>query len=406
MSIRYLLILLVLILFFIDPLSADNPTVMVTGYSIAPDVVMPGDTATITVSLANTANQASKTASSSIGTGSQASQSDSVTVPVNAFIESATLKTSDFQIINGWYESIGEIGPGQSANLTFFVKAPAASGLYFPEIWIRIRNSESVKYPVPVNVNSPYALLKQPSLKVTRSVPEQVSPGSLFDLGVEIENEGQSAAHDLIVTVNTQDHSISSLSSEQFFIRALSPGEKRNLNLSFETDKNIPLGISQFPVTINYLSADGTKRSQTAQIGVRIQGKGELGISKYQITPQQPGVGDVISLIVRIENTGTDDAKSVRASVNIPFSGMKDAFIGTIEPNNDAPAVFNLKATKSGDIPYTLKVTFHDDYGDHEISQPLSLSVDEKNGSWVYLIILLLILSGAGLYLYKRRSAV
>lgn len=114
MSTRFLFTLFALIIFFVVPLLADNPTVMVIGYSIAPDVVMPGDTATITISLANTANQAVKTTSSSIGTGSLASRSDSVTTLVNAYIESATLKTSDFQIISGWYEGIGEIGPGQS----------------------------------------------------------------------------------------------------------------------------------------------------------------------------------------------------------------------------------------------------------------------------------------------------
>jgi len=396
-------ILVIALLVLIPALAADNPTVMVTGYQISPDVVLPSEAVSITITLTNTADQASRTASSTTGAGSSGSISESLTTPVNAYIESATLKTKDFQVLNGWYEDIGEIGPRQSVNLTFFLTAPEATGVYFPEAWIRIRDSGSVKYPIPVNVNSPYALSKKPSFRVDRAVLDQIVPGTSFNLAVDLTNEGRSKAHDITVLIETPEHSITSLSPEQYYIKDIGQDETYHLNLSFATDKDIPVGILQFPLSITYLTTDNTRSEQRSQIGIRIQGKGEIGISKYQISPQQIQIGDTFSLILRLENTGTDDAKSVRASLDIPFEGIKEGFVGTIEPGNDAPAVFNLKATRAGEIFYILNVTYLDDYGKHSISEPLSLSIQEKGG--MSLLILFLAILGAGIvvYLYKRR---
>lgn len=114
-------------------------------------------------------------------------------------------------------------------------------------------------------------------------------------------------------------------------------------------------------------------------------------------------MGDSVSLILRLENTGTDDAKSVRASLDIPFEGIKEAFVGTIEPNNDAPAVFNLKATRSGEITYTLQVTYQDDYGKHTISEPLSLPVQQTDGTATIFLILVIIIAVVAVFIYRRR---
>ena len=403
MSAKFLLILIVGVLFLIPSLTADNPTLMVTGYHISPDIVMPSDAVSITVTLTNTAEQASRTASSTTGSGSSGSMSESLTTPVNAYIESAILKTTDFQVVNGWYEDIGEIGPGQSVNLTFFLTAPGTSGVYFPEVWIRIRDSGSVKYPIPVSVDSSYALSKQPSFKISRVLPDQIIPGTTFNLSVEIANEGRAKAHDIKVLIETPEHSLTSLTPEQYYIQNLAPDESYHLNLSFATDNAIPNGIVQIPLTVRYLTSDNIRSEQKTQIGARIQGKGEIGISKYQVSPQQIKLGDTFSLIVRIENTGTDDAKSVRASLDIPFEGIKEAFVGTIEPNNDAPAVFNLKATRSGEIAYTIEVTFQDEYGKHTISEPLSLPVQQTDGTVTIVLILVIIIAVVTAYFYRQR---
>lgn len=58
-------------------------------------------------------------------------------------------------------------------------------------------------------------------------------------------------------------------------------------------------------------------------------------------------------MTIRLENTGTDEAISTTANIDLPFEGTKEAFIGKIKPNNDAPAVFSLDGGTGGDYPYT-----------------------------------------------------
>ena len=111
-------------------------------------------------------------------------------------------------------------------------------------------------------------------------------------------------------------------------------------------------------------------------------------------------------MTVRIENTGTADARSVQASIDLPASGNRDAFIGRIEPDNDAPAVFYLQDRGSGEIHYTLKVQYADDYGNHTAEKPLMLSVAPPNytGSILTLVILLCLACGAYWYWRIKRN--
>ncbi len=377
---------------------------MITGYEITPDVLMPGDIGSVTVTVTNTAQQATMTRSASSG-DEPGGETRSLTVPVNAFIESVSMKTKDFEVLSGWYEDVGDIGPGQSIPLTFLIRAPPAEGIYFPEIWIRIRDSGSVKYPLPVNVNTAYKLAKSPSLTVTRDIPVHIAPGESFNISLNLKNEGRTRAHEVTIQVETPNRSFSSLTPERIFLGDISMDDHKQVTLSFMTDRDIPIGIRQIPVRIRYLSADGSPVNDVAHIGVLVRGKGEVGIAKFQTEPVLIPAGDQVTFLFRVENTGTDDAKSVRVTLDIPFEGMKDAFIGTIEPHTDAPAVFSLKAAGEGDIPFETVITYQDEYGTHSVTVPLMVTVGDGNGSWIMVLMILIIAAGLGVYLVKRRHS-
>ncbi len=400
---KYFLSLLIIFVLLLNPVcSAEKPTVIISKYQITPSILTPGEIGSITVTLTNTASQATKTAS--VTSEGKSPSTETVTLPVNAFIQSAILKTKDFEILDGWYEDIGDIGPGQSTTLTFMIRAPDHEGVFFPEVWIRIQDGESVKYPIPVNVNTGYALSKKPNFQVIRTVPDQVIPGDSFNISLNLLNQGSARAHDITIQVVTPNSSISSLSPEQYYIPVLDPKEKKEINLSFTTDSDIQVGIQQFPVLITCFGADGEKFAQSALIGVLIQGKAEVGIAKILMEPSRVTAGDPFTLIIRVENTGTDSAKSIRASLNLPVEGGKETYIGTIDPNNDAPAIFNLKANDSGDFSYNLTVDYHDEWGSHTSVIPLQITIEQKGGIAGVVLPLLLLIIVCGGYLYWQRS--
>ena len=125
-------------------------------------------------------------------------------------------------------------------------------------------------------------------------------------------------------------------------------------------------------------------------MGVPVKGKAEISIKSLTTDPIRINPGDRFTMILRIENTGTDDAKSVSASVDLPMDGNREAFIGKIEPDNDAPAVFYLRDRDDGEIPYTLRVRSTDEYRTHTVEKPLTISVTPQDNSGLIFIVIVL----------------
>lgn len=396
------LVVLVFILFLsciLNPTYASTPTVIITDYDVSPPVMIPGEEGVITVIVKNTADQATLTQSFNSDTSATVTN-----VAINAPIDSVTMLGKGIEVISGGYNRVGEIGPGQSISITFLVRAPEETGIYFPEVWIRVSDAKSLKYPIPVNVNSDVKIQKRPQVKVEKILPASVIPGEEFEATLILENTGALPAGNLEVTVNSTTASMTSKTPGTYHIARLSPGENISLPMEFSTDKKSPLGLSPVNILLEYQEPDGSYRRQSDTLGINIRGKAALAISQVTTDPARIRKGDPFTLIIRIENTGTDDAKSVNARVDIPLPGAREAFVGKIEPGNDAPAPFNLQADRSGDIPCSLTIQYTDDYGPGKVEQDLHLNVySNDNTSMIIGIVIVLIIAGAGAYWYFFR---
>ena len=390
-----------LVLFLaIAPVQAENPTVIVADYTISPSVLQPGDIGTITAVIKNTAEIAN------IRENIQSAGSETIkSTDINVNIESVQLESKDVEVVSGNYKQVGEIGPGQSIPITFLIRAPAQDGIYFPEIWIDVTGGESVRQPIPVNVNTQIALLKKPAITVSKTIPDSVNPGDDFPVRVILENNGLSGADEIVISVNSSTSTIVPKTPNNYHFDRLSKGETVTLDMNFATDKNAPLGLSPVTLTIRFANADGSYTTQTETLGVPIKGKGTIGIASLSTDPEQIKKGDPVNLIIRLENTGTDNANSVKASIDLPMSGGKEAYVGKIEPDNDAPAVFSLQAGDPGNYAYNLTVEYQDDYGMHTKTERLTMTVLNGDSSGLILLILLLVIgAGAGYWYFVLRK--
>jgi hypothetical protein len=397
-SIFFLCVLLVFLPF---PVLAANPTVIVADYKVTPSVLQPGDIGTITAIIKHTASIAN------VRENIQSSASDIITsTDINVNIESVQLESKDVEVVSGNYKQVGEIGPGQSIPITFLIRAPAKDGIYFPEIWIDVTGGESVRQPIPVNVNTQIALLKKPAITVSKTIPDSVNPGDDFPVRVVLENNGLSGADEIVVSVNSSTSTIAPKTPNNYHFDRLSKGEKVTLDMNFATDKNAPLGLSPVTLTIRFANADGTYNTQTETLGIPIKGKANIGIASVSTDPERIKKGDPVTLIIRLENTGTDNANSVKASIDLPMSGGKEAYVGKIEPNNDAPAVFSLQAGDPGNYAYNLTVEYQDDYGMHTKTERLTMTVLDGNGTGLLIAVLLLLVAagGAGYWYFILRK--
>ena len=126
--------------------AATEPTVTISEYRVNPSVLMPGSLGTITITIKNTASSA--TLEENVGTSSNAAAT-SRTTDINVNIENIKLEGKGIIVLSKDFRSVGEIGPGQSIPITFSIQAPAATGMYYPEVWIDTTGGRSTRYPIP-----------------------------------------------------------------------------------------------------------------------------------------------------------------------------------------------------------------------------------------------------------------
>jgi len=393
--------------FIVPPASADTPTVTIADYKVSPSVLLPDSMGTITVTVRNTA--ASATISEKTGPLSSDSSGTTKVTDINVNIQNVHLEGNGIIVLSNDFDRIGELGPGQSTTITFSIQAPAKSGMYYPEVWIDTLGARSVKYPVPVNVNTPVGIQKQAILILESSLTGSQNPGDEIPVSVTVTNSGGMLADDVTVKVENVSSTVAPKNTDLYHLGGLGAGEQKTFDLVLLSDKNTEAGLVKVPITIRYNAIDGTPMTQSTGIDVMFKGVAELGFVSVDTNPSRLTEGTPFDLTVRIENTGTGEAKQVSAKVDLPAQGTKEAFIGKIKPGNDAPAIFLLESMKGGTYPYNLTISYTDDMGPHTLTRQMNVRVTpaDNSGTVIFVILILGILGFAGYrywYLPKKNG--
>ncbi len=380
--------------------TTDQPAVFVEKYIVTPSVLAPGDPGTITVYLKNTANTATKRESSGVIDGVFASEQNT---DIKTVIDSIGIDGKGVAILSDNYLRFGAIGPGQSVPVTFSIRAPYDEGLYYPEVWVNVDGGKNVRYPIPVNVNSKDQILRAPAIVVEKSMPESINPGDNFFVNLSVKNDGVLRANQVSLTLTPGSSAIGVKGPTTRTLSDLDGGMAKDVPVEFITDRSIASGLQHITLNITYFLPDGTEKDQIEEIQVPIKGKAELSIASVTINPEMPQPKTPANLIIRLENTGTDTAKSVEASVDLPMEGSRQAFIGKIKVDNDAPAIFTITPEKSGTYEYHLSVQYSDEWGEHNLNQTMHLVVSSADSTGIIIFMLVILAAGAAFVVYRRR---
>lgn len=375
-----------------------EPTVILSDSEVVPSVLMPGDLGMVTVTLTNTASSSLTTTSDSLVT---------TQTEVNPTITGVYLDGGkNIRVLGGNSGFSGDLGPQQSVSLTFLVEAPESKGIYYAVLRVSVKGSENLVYPIPINVDMPVSSLRKPMLIIGQSGDVSLEPGDDAEIVFSIFNSGESTAEDVFIKVSEDDPSLATLGSGTFHIPDLSSGDSASFNISLISDREMETGIHEIPLILTYNVVDGTEMTQTDAIALDVKGRGEISIASLKTDPVRVMENDRFDLTIRIENTGTGDARSTVAVIDLPFTGNKEAYIGKIKPGNDAPAVFTLDAGAAGDYGYTLTVSYEDDTGIHESVHYMDLPVRKSGDATgiIVAIIIILAAAGGGYYYFVHRK--
>jgi hypothetical protein len=243
-------------------------------------------------------------------------------------------------------------------------------------------------------------MFRAPTIVVGKTLPDTVNPGDSFPVVLELKNAGTLRAGQVLLLVNTSTSSIGVKGSNTVVLNDLEGGASKTVTIDFVTDKKAPIGLQNILLNFDYQLPDGTVKHQTEVIEVFFKGKAELGFVSVDTNPPRLTENTPFDLTIRIENTGTGEAKQVSAVVDLPSEGKKEAFIGKIKPGNDAPAIFLLEGSKAGNHPYMLSITYTDDMGTHTMTRDMNLRVPQADISGT-IILVIIILGILGFVAYR-----
>ncbi|MDD1683347.1 MAG: S-layer protein, partial [Methanoregula sp.] len=375
--------------------AAGEPTVTITDYKVTPSVLMPDSLGTITIMVKNTATSAN------IKENTGLYISDAATTKVtdiNVNIENVKLEGNGIIVQSRDFQHVGEIGPGQSIQLTFSIQAPPTSGMYFPEVWIDTTGGRSTRYPVPVNVNTAMGIQRQAILIMGSALTGSVNPGDEIPVTLTVSNAGQTLADDVTLRIDNVSATVAPKNADLYHLGTIPAGGQKTVDLALLSDKKSESGLVRIPVLISYNAIDGIQQTRETGIDVIMKGKAELGFVSLDTNPPRLTENTPFDLTVRIENTGSGEAKQLSAKIDLPAEGTREAFIGKIKPGNDAPAIFLLEGLKGGNYPYNLTITYTDDMGAHTFSRPMNMRVQpaDMSGTIIIGLIVLVILGFVG----------
>ncbi|MDD1700535.1 MAG: S-layer protein [Methanoregula sp.] len=395
LHLKMLIAVLILAACALPAAAADVPTVTITEYKVSPSVMMPDSLGTIAIMVKNTATSASLKENTGLYT-TEATTTKVTDINVN--IENVKLEGNGIIVRSNDFQRVGEIGPGQSIQLTFSIQAPSKSGMFFPEVWIDTTGGTSTRYPIPVNVNTAVGIERQAILIMSSTLTGSVNPGDEIPVTLTVSNAGQTLADDVILRIENVSATVAPKNSDAYHLGAILAGGQKTVDMALLSDKKSDSGLVRIPVLISYHAIDGTQRTQETGIDVIMKGKAELGFVSVDTNPPRLIENTAFDLTVRIENTGSGEAKQVSAKIDLPVEGTREAFIGKIKPGNDAPAIFLLEGLKGGNYPYNLTITYTDDMGVHTLSRPMNVRVQpaDMSGTIIFGLIILIILGVVG----------
>ena len=246
-------------------------------------------------------------------------------------------------------------------------------------------------YEVEVIVTGEHA---EPRISSVSTDPKYIYAGDTVDLDLVIRNYGDSIAKSVEVYL---EHDFKGITGST--VGALAANDTQIASFKFKANNS---GTFKIPVIIEYEDDYGVQKDEYGiQITV-LDKKGSLNLASVKVDPVLPYTDDTVELTMRIENSGDRTINSIRVYADHPFQGLKESFIGTLDPDEDGPAVITFVADQSGEFEIPVTITYIDDFGEEQVETKVNVIVMERNGGAGTIIIVLLLLAVIGGLVYNN----
>lgn len=232
-----------------------------------------------------------------------------------------------------------------------------------------------------------------------------VEPGAIFKFNVLFENVGDNEIRWLKLTLNPRDKELVPLSSDsERIFKDIPQGSRKESEFWFSMERDAAIKNYPIDLILSYMDERGVMSNETKLVGVAAAGRGSLDIAKKTTEPTRIKANEPFTLTVKIENTGTGNARGVTARLESPLEGDTLAYLGEIKKDDYSNAVFTLDAANSGKQRGVLHISYEDDFGRHETEKELILIINDADRQSMLPVAILLIAVLVGIFFWKQRK--
>jgi len=344
--------------------AAEGPAVMITDYTVEPEVLMPGDTGTITLTIKNMDTQSSESETivkGSSGTSQQTTTTIS-TRGISAEIDTIRLssKSRDVEWLKEGtqrteYLNLGPLGPGESIPITLPIKvaAYARDDTYCPEVYVEVDNGENVRRPVHVQVDSSEVQLLE------QDIPSEISLSESKEIEIVVANNRPNTVNGVNVFVKSSNDELE-FTPERIYIGNLDAYEEKAVEFTLTP---LSEGAKDIYFDVTYKNGNNVHHSELTS-SVMVKSGSDVKLILVNAPPEFVFKGDVVKIEFDVANGMAKDIKAV--SIVPAIEGLKilpsQYFIGDMEAGDVFSASFDLHTSdlRLGETKIPFTVVFKD----------------------------------------------
>ena len=352
-------------------------SIMITDYRVSPNVLMQNDIGTITVTIKN------------------------MEVLNSVKLKEANLLERDIKVLSNPYVNIGRLGPGESIDLSFTIKAGYTDGIFYPKLTVEAENAERIRYQIPVKVDST-------SLTIgVKDIPEEIFKDERAAIELLIGNPRPNTVTGVkIVTV--EENVIPS----EVFVGALAADDSKDASFNFTPRTK---GFRELIFTLTFKNGDNT-HSTALSIPINVtesKKSAELILTGIEVESTQ-GLG-VYKITGDINNAGLEEARSVVMKVGDvegveAMDPYKAYFVGLLSPDDFSSFELDVKVAENvTTVPLLLEYKDEDgnlfsmtEYVSVEHS-PVASSSELPVSMILVVVVVAILIVGAIAYSWKKR---
>ncbi len=339
--------------------AAEGPAVMIVDYEVEPEVLMPGDIGTITVTIQNMGTLSTETETET--RTNMYTSATKTTSTISAEIETIRLSSRSRGIewlregfLRSEYYNVGALGPGESITISLPIKSAtyAQDGIYFPEVCIEVKNGENVRFPVPVKVDSSEVEILE------QDIPAEISLSESKEIAIVVANNRPNSVSGVNVRVKSKSEGLE-FTPEQIFIGDLEAYGKKEVNISFTP---FAAGKKEFSFDATYKNGINTHQNEL-ESSILVKSIADVKLILVN-APESILKGEIAKIDFDVANGMAKDVKAV--SVMPDIEGLRilpsEYFIGDMEVGDVFSASFDLytRDLRVGDTEIPFKLVFRD----------------------------------------------